>query len=171
MALTPLIKKKGFHEIIPGLGAFPVRPSKADDGISELKDFILEVINHFINRASQREKIAFRTYDIYKNEPQKEDELNEALPETYGENRSLIPDDTYVLVAFRKKENWDRIIKTRLFNTRAGNVRGSLRLGSGETGAKYLLLHTTGETVTGKLFKISETGPRIYARRTLERIN
>ena len=55
------VNKKGFHEIIPGLGAFPVRPSKTDDGISELKEFILEVINHFVNRASQREKTAYRT--------------------------------------------------------------------------------------------------------------
>ncbi|MBU3928914.1 MAG: DUF2357 domain-containing protein, partial [Bacteroidetes bacterium] len=165
------IKMKGFHEIIPGLGAFPVRPSKIDDGINELKVFILEVINHFINRASQREKVAYRTYDVYKNKPEKGEEVNEALPETFGENRNLIPDDTFVLVGFYKKENWDWIIKTRLFNTRAGNVRGSLRLGPGETGAKYVLLHTTGETVTGKLFKIRETGPRIYARSTLERIN
>ena len=77
-------KKKGFHEIIPGLGAFPVRPSKTDDGTSELKEFILDVINHFVNRASQREKIAFRTYDVYKNKPLKENEVNDSLPEPYS---------------------------------------------------------------------------------------
>ncbi len=165
------MKKQGFHEIIPGLGAFPVSPSKKDDGISYLREFILEVINHFTNRASQREKIAYRTYDVYKNKPEKGDEINEALPETYGPNRSLVPDDTYVLVAYYKKENWEWILKNKLFNTRAGNVRGSLRLGPGETGAKYVLLHTKDETVTGKLFKIRETGPRIFARKTLERIH
>src|SRR5699024_10484719 len=63
------IERKGFHEIIPGLGAFPVRPSKTEDGITELKSFILEVVNHFLNRASQREKIAYRTYDIFKEPP------------------------------------------------------------------------------------------------------
>ncbi|MBK5203699.1 MAG: hypothetical protein JJE45_08275, partial [Prolixibacteraceae bacterium] len=161
------IKKKGFHEIIPGLGAFPVRPSKTDDGISELKDFILEVINHFINRASQREKIAYRTYDIYKNKPQKKDEVNETLPETYGENRNLIPDDTFVLVGFYKKENLDWIIKSGLYNARTDSTRGSLRLGPGEAGAKYLLLHSTGETKTGLLLKIIETGPRVFSKQTL----
>lgn len=45
------IVQKGFHEIIPGLGAFPVRPSKLNSGIGDLKAFILEVIEHFINRA------------------------------------------------------------------------------------------------------------------------
>lgn len=161
------IKKKGFHEIIPGLGAFPVRPSKTDDGINELKLFILEVINHFINRASQREKIAYRTYDVYKNKPQKEDEVNEALPEPYGENRNLIPDDTFVLVGFYKKENLDWIIKSSLYNARADSTRGSLRLGPGEAGAKYLLLHSTGETKTGRLLKIIETGPRVFSKQTL----
>ncbi|MDB4824471.1 hypothetical protein OAH27_02175, partial [Saprospiraceae bacterium] len=60
------LNRKGFHEVIPGLGAFPVRPSKNDSGIGELKSFILEIIHHFVNRASQRERIAFRTYDVYK---------------------------------------------------------------------------------------------------------
>ncbi len=161
------IRKKGFHEIIPGLGAFPVRPSKTDDGISELKSFILEVINHFVNRASQREKIAFRAFDVYQNKPQKEDEVNELLPETYGDNRSLIPDDTYVLVGFYRKENLDWIIKSGLYNARAENNRGSLRLGPGEAGAKYLLLHTTGETKTSRLVKITETGPRVFSKHTL----
>lgn len=161
------IKKKGFHEIIPGLGAFPVRPSKIDDGISELKEFILEVIHHFVNRASQREKIAYRTYDVYKNKPHKEDEVNEALPETYGENRSLIPDDTFVLVGFYKKDNLDWIIKSGLYNARAESDRGSLRLGPGESGAKYLLLHSSGETRTGRLVKITETGPRVFSKQTL----
>lgn len=161
------VKKKGFHEIIPGLGAFPVRPSKTDDGMNELKVFIFQVINHFINRASQREKIAFRTYDVYKNKPKKEDEINEALPETYGDNRSLIPDDTFVLVAFYNEENLDWIINSGLYNARADSTRGSLRLGPGEAGAKYLLLHSTAETKTGRLLKITETGPRVFSKQTL----
>ncbi|MCY1720702.1 DUF2357 domain-containing protein [Prolixibacteraceae bacterium Z1-6] len=161
-------KKKGFHEIIPGLGAFPVRPSKTDDGVRELKDFILEVINHFINRASQREKIAFRTYDVYKDEPNKEDEVNEVLPETYGGNRSLIPDETFVLVGFYERDKWRWITSERLYNARADSNRGSLKLGPKEAGAKYLLLHTRGETSTSKILKIVDTGPRVFSKQTLK---
>ncbi len=162
------LKQKGFHEIIPGLGAFPVRPSKNNSGIGELKAFILEVIEHFVNRASQRERIAFRTYDVYKNEPNKKNIVKEALPETYGKNRGLIPDDTPVLVAFYKnKMHLDWILKSKLYNARADSKRGSLRLGPGEAGAKYLLLHTNGETRTSKLFKIIETGPRVFSKNTL----
>lgn len=161
------LNRKGFHEIIPGLGAFPVRPSKDDSGIGELKSFILKIIEHFVNRASQRERIAFRTYDIYKNEPNKENEVNEALPETYGKNRNLIPDETYVLVGFYKPDNLDWIIKSGLYNARVDSKRGSLRLGPGEAGAKYLLLHSNGETKTSRLLKITETGPRVFSKKTL----
>ncbi len=164
---TKSLRREGFHEIIPGLGAFPVRPSKTDNGTGELKTFILEIIEHFVNRASQRERMAFRTYDVYKNEPVKHDEVNELLPETYGANRNLIPHSTFVLVGFYKKENLDWIIKSGLYNARAGSKRGSLRLGPGETGAKYLLLHTNNETKTSRLLKIVENGPRIFSKQTL----
>lgn len=160
-------KRQGFHEIIPGLGAFPVRPAKNDDGTKELKAFILEVIDHFINRASQREKAAYRTYDIHKEKPGDADRLYESLPEVYGKNRDLIPDDTFVLVGYYKEENLEWIIKEGLYNARAGNDRGSLRLGPGEAGAKYLLLHSKGETKTSRLLKITETGPRIFSKKTL----
>jgi len=32
-------KKQGFHELLPGLGAFAIRPSKLNNGIDELKNF------------------------------------------------------------------------------------------------------------------------------------
>ena len=159
--------KKGFHEIIPGLGAFPVRPSKNDSGIGELKSFIQEIIEHFENRASQRERMAFKTYDTYKNKPNKENELNDFLPDNYGSNRDLIPDDTHVLVGFYKAKNLDWILKSGLYNVRADSKRGSLRLGPSEAGAKYLLLHSSGETKTSRLLKITETGPRVFSKQTL----
>jgi len=162
-------KKHGFHEILPGLGAFAIRPSKSNDGTSELKKFLNEVVDHFMNRASQREKISLKAYETYKEV--KSNDFAFALPETYGANRSLIPDETFVLIAYYKKENWDWILKTGLFNTRAGSTRGSLKLGPEETGAKYILLHSNGETQTSKLFKVRETSPRIFSRKTLERIN
>lgn len=159
------LNRKGFHEILPGLGAFPVRPSKNDTGISELKSFILEIIEHFLNRASQREKIAYRIFDVYRDEPH---EVKEALPEAYGLNRNLIPDDIFVLVGFYKNEahlNW--IKRSSLYNTRANGKRGSLRLRHGEANAKYLLLHSHGETKTSRLFEIIQTGPRVFSRQAL----
>jgi hypothetical protein len=92
--------------------------------------------------------MAFRTYDIYKKPPEPGSELNEALPEVYGDNRSLIPDETFVLIGFYKDEehlNW--ICKNKIYNTRIADARGSVKLGIGESSAKYLLLHTHGEII------------------------
>ncbi|MFN3996278.1 DUF2357 domain-containing protein [Algoriphagus sp.] len=118
---TEKIDRKGFHEIIPGLGAFPVKPSKTSDGTNDLKNFIKEVIDHFINRASQREKIAFKSYEVYQNRPKDEDRVSEYLPETYGLNRHLIPDETYVLVGYYKSpEHLEWIEKENKYNFRTG---------------------------------------------------
>jgi predicted component of viral defense system (DUF524 family) len=160
------VKKKGFHEIIPGLGAFPVRPSAEDSGIEELKIFIYEVIDHFINRASQREKLAYRVYDIHKNT--KPNELREAIPEAYGENRSLIPDDTFVLVGYYNSEEQYKWIKeNKLYNFRMGSRRGSLPLNMETVTAKYLLLHTKGVSLSGNIWRITGNGIKVYSQQDM----
>ena len=162
------INQRGFHEIIPGLGAFPVKPSKTDSGIGHLKAFIIEIIEHFLNRASQREKIAYRTFDIYKNPPESDNVVNESLPEPYNTNRDLIPDDTYVLVGYynsKEQNNW--IQRTGLYNFRMGSGTGSLLLDKHTVSSKYLLLHTLGDTDSGYLWKIVSRGPKVYSKADL----
>lgn len=162
------INQKGFHEIIPGLGAFPVRPSKRDSGIGELKAFVLEILEHFINRASQREKLAFRTFDIYKNPPESEYEVRELLPEAYGDNRGLMPDDTFVLVGYyHSPEQYEWIINNGLYNFRMGSGAGSLVLDKETVSAKYLLLHTSGEKDSGELWEILSKGPKVFSKKNL----
>ncbi len=164
------INQKGFHEIIPGLGAFPVKPSKTDSGIGELKSFILEITEHFINRASQREKIAYRTFDIFKTPPESDNEIRELLPEPYNTNRDLIPDDTFVLVGFyNSQEQYNWIKRTGLYNFRMGSGTGSVILDKETVSSKYLLLHTTGDIVSGDLWKIVSRGPKVYSKDDLIR--
>ena len=165
------LNRKGFHEIIPGLGAFPVRPSKNDSGINELKTFIKEVIAHFLNRTSQREKIAFRTYDIFKSKPGISDTLEESLPETYGENRSLLPDETYVLIGYCKSMDHFNWIKDKLlYNFRTNNNRGALKLTKETLSAKYLLLHMQGDDKSSRIFKIEKPEFRVTPKNTLSRL-
>jgi len=164
------INQKGFHEIIPGLGAFPVKPSKTDSGIGELKAFILEIIEHFINRASQREKIAYRTFDIYQNPPESDNVIKELLPEPYNTNRDLIPDDTFVLVGYyNSQDQYDWIRRNGLYNFRMGSGTGSLVLDKETVSSKYLLLHTSGDTDSGELWKIVCRGPKVYSKEDLIR--
>jgi predicted component of viral defense system (DUF524 family) len=156
----------GFHELIPGLGAFSIRPSKMNSGTEELKRFLRDVVQHFMNRASQREKFSLKTFETHKDK--NSNEVNELLPEAYGLNRSLLPDETFVLVGFYKDEQhlkW--IYKWNLYNARTGSTRGSLRLSPRETGAKYILLHGTGETKTSRLLKLKGSGPRVFSKQDM----
>ena len=160
--------QKGFHEIIPGLGAFPVRPSKTNDGVHELKEFILSVVDHFMNRTSQREKMAFRSYDVYKSPPDPGDELKEPLPEPINSNRNLIPDETFVLVGYYKSaEHYLWIINKQLYNTRTGRANGSVSIDNQMVNARYLLLHTSGDQDSGELWRITGGGPKLYSKKDL----
>jgi hypothetical protein len=128
-----------------------------------LKQFLEEIVQHFSNRASQRERMSLRTYDTYKGNDSSE--MRESIPETFGVNRSLLPDETFVLIAFYKNVThlkW--IIKRKLYNARTGQSKGSLRLNSKLTGARYLLLHGEEELHTGKLYKLKSEGPRIFSK-------
>lgn len=163
---TEKYNRSGFHEIIPGLGAFAIKPSGNNTGIEELRKFLLQVVEHFQNRTSQREKLSYRVYDIHKDKPA--DELKELLPEPFGLNRNLLPDETYVLVAYYKSnEQLDWIEKHGLYNARTGSNKGSLHLSPKETGAKYLLLHGQGETLTTRIKKLKENGPRIFSKQKM----
>src|SRR5699024_1507824 len=37
---------RGFHEIVPGLGAFTMKPNRENDGSTELRNFLKDVIQH-----------------------------------------------------------------------------------------------------------------------------
>ncbi|AKP51497.1 DUF2357 domain-containing protein [Cyclobacterium amurskyense] len=159
------VKQRGFHEIIPGLGAFPVSPSKKDSGIGDLKAFITEVIDHFINRASQRERFAYRTFDVFKDPPEADNEVNDSLPEPINSNRDLIPNDTFVMVGFYKsQEHLEWIKRNNLYNVRTGTGNGSIVLDIEHVSAKYLLLHTKGDASSGELWRIVKKGPRLFSQ-------
>jgi predicted component of viral defense system (DUF524 family) len=55
-----------YHEILPGLGAFALRPGEEDgrDGLRALGRFIDDVIEHLCDRATQRERLSFYRYKV-----------------------------------------------------------------------------------------------------------
>ena len=60
-------KFEQFHELLPGLGAFAIRP-KADgsaEGMGELRKFLDDVIEHLSNRTTSRERATFHTAESY----------------------------------------------------------------------------------------------------------
>ena len=160
---------KGFHEIIPGLGAFPISPSKSNDGTKEFKKFLNEIVEHFLNRASQREKISLKAYETYNtNEINK---VNERIPE-YSDGKKLIPDDTYVLVGYSTSNHrFDWYNEQGKYIFRMDESKGSLELSKEVVSAKYLLLRKSGSDEACDLYKITSKGPKVFSNIQLEKLN
>jgi predicted component of viral defense system (DUF524 family) len=157
---------KGFHEIIPGLGAFAIRPSAENTGITELSKFIDSVINHLLDRASQREYTAVKIYDIHQKRKLDSDTLNEPLPE-YISNKKLIPSETFVLVGYYKDDIHLSWIKNKgFYNVRYGD---KYELSTNEIGAQYLLLYTKGQTESTFFFKLKSNGAKVYTKSELKK--
>lgn len=168
--LYPGAKEKpfrGFHEIIPGLGAFSVNPSTNKSEINELSKFIDSIIDHLLDRTSQREQLSDETFKIFK-EPKSDDNvLHESIPE-FINSEKLHPSETFVIVGFYKSQdqlNW--ILKNNLYNFRTGIDKGSLSLSNENINAKYLILHGKDELITNRIFQLKTTGPKILSQNNL----
>lgn len=158
---------RGFHEIIPGLGAFVLKPDKDETGKEDLKDFIINVVDHFLDRASQRENTASKAYDIHKDKKKDKDILNSPMPE-YINGIKLIPDETTVLVGYYKSpEHLKWISENSIYNFRTGFGSGSLGLSEKELGAKFIVLHGDNNSKTKEIYKLKEIGPKIYSKQNL----
>jgi predicted component of viral defense system (DUF524 family) len=139
----------GFHELIPGLGAFAIRPKEGENGSAELGDFIDKIIAHFNNMASQQRRHSNTIYEIHKDDSPRI--VNEPMPDY------IIPDETHVIVGYYKsKEHLDWIKKEMKYNGRIGNANGAMDLTPEFIGAKYLLLHNKKEQGS-LIFKINQS--------------
>ena len=155
---------KGFHEVVPGLGAFSIRPGHWEEDSISLKQFIAEVKAHMLDRTSQREKNSYYQHYLYKEESPTM--VMESLPEPVHENRDFLPDETSVIVAYYKgQEHLEWILNNHLYNVRAGESKGSIILNNELINARYLLLHNGKES--HPLIRINKEGPKIYTRAEL----
>ena len=150
---------RGFHEIVPGLGAFSIRPGHWKEDSIYLKQFLAEVKAHLMDRTSDREKLSYYQYDVHL-EPNKAMTL-ENLPESEGENRDFMPDETYVIIGYYKDQSHlEWIMKSCLYNTRAGIRSGSIHITNEMVSARYLLLHNHKDQAY--LCKLTTKGAMVY---------
>lgn len=157
---------KGFHEIIPGLGAFCLTPSNYDEELITLQVFLLKIVEHMLDRTSQRERMSYHMNKVY-NTPSKQ--VQEQMPEPVGNNRGFMPDETWVILGYVKNDKqleWIR--KTGLYNFRTGTQNGSVRLSRNLVSSRYLLLHAHGESI--EFIKLADEGPRVFRRSDLLRM-
>ena len=157
---------RGFHEIIPGLGAFCLTPSNYDEELIELQVFLLKVLENMLDRTSQRERMSYYTNKVY-DTPSKL--VREQMPEPAGENRDFLPDETWVVLGYVKNDKQlEWIHKTGLYNFRTGTQNGSVRLSRNLVSSRYILLHAHGKSI--EFVRLADEGPRVFRRSDLLRI-
>jgi len=155
------LERCGFHELIPGLGAFAIKPAKEHSGEGELKRFIIDVVDNYLCRSSQQEQMSYHRFVIHK---RKNDGfiLKDSLPEKYGSVRSQPPSEISVLVGYYRSENKNWIKEKKLYN-----IRFEKKINSNMIQAKYLLLyHNDSETCD--LWEISSDAPRLWSKKLIE---
>ena len=157
--------KRGFHEIIPGLGAFCIAPGHEEDQLSALRSFLLEVVGHFMDRTSQREKIAVSSHEIYETP-------SPGFFDAFPEPRDIesFPDSTPVLVGcFKNEQHLKWIKETMKYNIRLGGPReGAVELNTPMVKAKYLLLYNLETRDCAGFYKITGPYPQISTASALE---
>ena len=157
---------RGFHEIIPGLGAFCLTPSNYDEELLSLQVFLLKIVEHMLDRTSQRERMSYYINNVY-NTPSKS--VREEMPEPAGDNRDFLPDETWVVLGYVKNDkHLEWIRKTGLYNFRTGTQNGSIRLSRNLVSSRYLLLHAHGESI--QFVRLADEGPRVFRRSDLLRM-
>lgn len=156
---------KGFHEVLPGLGAFVLKPGLGD---SDLRKFISDVVAHVCDRATARER---QTYHLYRTHEEKVNyQVNQQIPEYehHTKRRHTPPAETHVLVGWcRNDDHYKWIIQSGLYNCRMDTAAGSLRIAPEIADAKYLLLHGEGGKAVPGLFRIKKKGPRVISKEGL----
>lgn len=158
-------KWEGYHEILPGLGAFPLKPG---NGAQEVENFIREVVAHACDRATARERLSYHTYQAQ--EVPASYAVSSKLPEFDGatRRRASPPAETHVLIGWYKDEahlQW--VLARKLYNFRMDTNAGSLRITPEASGAQYLLLHSYKGKASPGLFRVAKEGPRVLSREKL----
>ena len=129
---------KKYHELLPGLGAFGLRPSSDGGaiGAKSLTMFLNDVISHVASQVTQHERSRFWERRSFSGVPPART-IVPAVPFL-----TEPPADTRILLGYVKNaEHRAWVERTGLYNLRADSRRGSVNLDSGELAASLILLY------------------------------
>ena len=159
------VKLKGFHEILPGLGAFGVAPDEngVAQGLESLAKFLDEVLAHLGNRTTAQERVSYHVAESYtlKEEPVQYGALVLAERDELSDTtRALPPSEHHVVVAWYEDDaqlTWT--MKTGFTVVRLGDRRGTWHVPPEFASARHVLLHTHKSQVADGLLALKERKP------------
>lgn len=160
---------RGFHEIIPGVGAFSVRPSNEGEASENIKKFIDKVIENLEDVLSQRERMARTANKVYAENYKVLDPKLDILIRELNSNEH--PDETQVLVGYcrgKKHMNW--------ISGDPQNMRYNIRYGDGfevngkMAVARYLVLYMDTDFVHREIYSIKPNSARIFTQKEMKKL-
>lgn len=149
----------GFHEILPSLGAFAVRPSEEGKakGLDNIISFMQQVLSLLCDRAARRERVSYHLNYI----EQAPDPLSISYPipefEADTHSRAIPPAEHWILVGSYENFSCLRwILRTGLYVCQTGfaqsHIHPELAL------ARHLLLYNNTGTALKGLLRIKKLG-------------
>ena len=148
-----------YHEILPGLGAFALRPVDGGSiGIENIEKFIADVRDVMIQRMTQRERAAIHRSMIYGQEPKSSAGAVVPLPDYGNDVFPPIPAEEPVLIGYCRPEQMPWVKEKGLYNFRCEpGVRGAIDITPDYSRARYLLIHCKpGNGYLPILFKLKD---------------
>ncbi|MFZ6813779.1 DUF2357 domain-containing protein [Undibacterium sp. Rencai35W] len=148
-----------FNEILPGLGAFPLRPGSGDDVLTR---FIDDIVQHVCDRATQREHSNFNSYRIHKAE--KPNRIHAPLPERDRSTGERLPPlaETNVFVGTTQSiDHFTWTLRNSVYAYCAGEAGEELRIDQRISTAHYLLICSPGLFPLTSFAKIGGNGARL----------
>lgn len=129
-----------YHEILPGLGAFALRPDPDSEaqGLAAIRRFLSAVLDHAATQVSQHERQRYWEREIFSERPRR-------APLTLADAASFLtrpPADTRALLGYvRNDGHYEWINRVGLYNMRADQRTGSVGLGSEQLAAEIVVLY------------------------------
>lgn len=167
----------GFHEVLPGLGAFAVRPDVDGraQGLEAVSLFLDQVIEHLANRTTARERVTYHvaeSYDKLVVDAKPTETGDVVLPEidAYSKtHRAIPPAEEMVLAAWYKNDAQKALAESDdgFVYVRLGSRVGTFHVHPNLARVRYVLLRTQNFGVAQGLLQLREPGFRIYTRNQL----
>jgi hypothetical protein len=149
---------EAFHEVLPGLGAFAIRPDPEGKPIGKaaLEKFFDEIIEHVANRTTSRERVSYHVSQTYeaRHEPVPYGAFELAEKDQYANAlRAPPPAEEMVLVAWYKTPAQLALAQSDrgLVYVRLGLRRGALHVPPNLAAVRKVLLRTTDNIAPGLL--------------------
>jgi hypothetical protein len=158
--------KEGYREVLPGIGAFPLKPGSSDNAVER---FIREIVNHTCSRASSRERQGYHSYQVRK--ASATDKLFQAYPERANNStlRHMPPAETFVLLSCNQSDdNLYWILHEKLYCICIDESNSEFRLTPEVAAAQYLLIHSERALTISGLLRITSKGPRILSKKFMQ---